>query len=229
MIRNLKPITENSKKKITTFWNYFKNNEQEIINAFFLGINGDEIYGQFKKKLNNISKRIGFEITKLSNSQDKCRIIFTAYGYQNLFLKIIALEEKAPHLEHFTAQAFIKRFDDIEKYKNGTDDPIFYANYQIKISELRMALDDYNIATKQLKINIYLPDYNEIKHYDNLKFEIEWILMHIVGEIAFRKHIKHIQLNQLLLKPIGLLSLIELPDFIEYLYIINSRKKTRQV
>jgi hypothetical protein len=70
-------------KQIIIFWNYFKNNEQEIINTFFLGINGDEIYGQFKKKLDNISNGIGFEITKPSNNQDKCRIIFTAYGGKN--------------------------------------------------------------------------------------------------------------------------------------------------
>ena len=216
-------------KKITTFWNYFQKNEREIINAFFLGINTDEIFSQFIKKLNSISKRIGFEITKPSNNQDKCRIIFTAYGYRKLFPKIIALEEQAPHLEHFIAQAFIKPFDDIKKYRNGTDDSIFYANYQIKISELQMALDDYNITTKQLKINIYLPDYNEIKHYDNLKFEIDWILMHIVGEIAFRKHIKQIELNQPPLDDSGLLSLIDLPDFIDYLYKINSRRKTRQI
>ncbi len=216
-------------KKITSFWNYFQKNEQEIINAFFLGINTDEICSQFIKKLNSISKRIGFEITKPSNNQDKCRIIFTAYGYRKLFPKIIALEEQAPHFEYFTAQAFIKPFDDVEKYRNGTDDPIFYANYQIKISELQMVLADYNTATKQLKINIYLPDYNEIKHYDDLKFEIDWILMHIVGEIDFRKHIKQTELNQLPLDDCGLLSLIDLPDFIDYLYKINSRRKTRQI
>jgi len=214
-------------KKITTFWNYFQKNEQEIINAFLLGINTDEICSQFIKKLNSVSKRIGYEITKPSNNQDKCRIIFTAYGYRKLFPKIIALEEQAPHLEHFTVQAFIKPFDDVEKYRNGTDDPIFYANYQIKISELQMALADYNIATKQLKINIYLPDCNEIKHYDNLEYEIDWILIHIVGELAFYKHIREIILYPLPLEPIGLLSLIELPDFIDYLYQINSRKKTR--
>jgi len=82
-------------------------------------------------------------------------------------------------------------------------------------------------ATKQLKINIYLPDCNEIKHYDNLEYEIDWILIHIVGELAFYKHIREIILYPLPLEPIGLLSLIELPDFIDYLYQINSRKKTR--
>lgn len=76
---------------------------------------------------------------------------------------------------------------------------------------------------------MYLRDYNELKQYDNLKSNLDWIVMQIVGEIAFRKHIKEIRLHQMPLEPKGLLSLIELPDFIEYLYKINSRKKTREV
>ncbi len=216
-------------KQITTFWNYFKKNEQEIINALFLGINGDEIYSQFIKKFNNISKRISFEITKPANNRDKYRIVFTAYGYRKLFPKIMALENQAPPLEYFTVQAFIKPFENTEEYKNGSDRPVIFENYEIKISEIQLALADYNIATKQLKINLYLPDYNEIKQYEDLKLNIDWILMQIIGEIAFRKHIKQIQLNQVPLEPKGLLSLIELPDYIDYLYKINSRKKTRQV
>lgn len=216
-------------KQIATFWNYFKKNEQEIINAFFLGINGDEIYSQFKKKCNSISKRIGFEITKPSNNLDKCTIIFTAYGCRKLFPKIMALENQAPTLKHFTVQAFIKPFENNVEYKNGTDEPCVCENYQIKISEIQIALLDYNIATKHLKINIYLPDYNELNQYDDLESNIDWIVMQIVGEIAFRKHIREIHLHQMPLEPNGLLSLIELPEFIDYLYKINSRKKTRHV
>ncbi len=47
-----------------------------------------------------------------------------------------------------------------------------------------------------------------------------------MNEITFRKRIKYIELNQMPLEPKGLLSLMELPDFIEYQYKINSRKKT---
>jgi hypothetical protein len=216
-------------KQITTFWNFFQKNEQEIINAFFLGINGDEVYSRFIKKLNNISRRIGFEITKSKNNQSKCRILFTAYGYRKLFPKIMAMEKQAPQLEFFTVQGFIKPFENVEKYKNGTDEPTNYGNYKLKISDLQIALLDYNIATKQIKINIYLPHYNEIKGNDDLIANINWIVMQIIGEVAFRKQIKEIHLHQMTLEPKGLLSLIELPDFIEYLYKINSRKKTRMV
>ena len=216
-------------KKITTFWNYFKKNEQEILNAILLGINTDEVLSQLTKKLDYVSKRISFVIKTPLTINDKFLIIFTGGGYHKLFPKIIAFEEQTPTLQHFIAQAFIKPLEDITKYKNGSDEPVICKNYEIKISEIQIALLDYNIATKHIKINLYLPDYKELKQYGNLKSNIDWIVMQIVGEIAFRKHIKQIQLNQLPLEQIGLLSLMELPDFIEYLYKINSWKKPRQL
>lgn len=216
-------------KQINTFWNYFKKNEQEILNAILLGINTEEILSQITTKLDYVSKRIEYIIKAPKTINDKFIIIFTGNGYRKLFPKIIALENQAPSLVNFTAQAFVKPIEDNAKYKNGTDDPCSFGNYSLKISEIQIALLDYNIATKQLKINLYLPYFNEIKQYDDLKLNIDWILMQIIGEIAFRKHIKQIQLNQLPLEPKGLLCIIELPEFIDYLYKINSRKKTRQV
>jgi len=213
-------------KQITTFWNYFKKNGQEILNAILLGINTEEILSQITTKLDYVSKRIGYVIKAPKTINDKFIIIFTGNGYRKLFPKIVALENQAPSLVNFTAQAFIKPIEDNAKYKNSTDDPCSFGNYSLKISELQIALLDYNIETKQIKINIYLPDYNELKHFGDLKHNINWIVMQIIGELAFRKHIKQIQLKQMPLEPKGLLSLIELPDFIEYLYKINSRKKT---
>ena len=229
MIRNLKPINENSKKKIKTFWNYFKNNEQEIVHALLIGIKTEEVLNQITKKLDRVSKRIGFIIESPRGFDDKYKIVFTGYGYRKLFPKMMALENQAPELKRFTAQAFLKPLEDTTSYKNGTDEPCVCKHYEIKISEIQMALADYNIVTKQLKINMYLPDYNELQYFEDLEHNIDWIIMQIIGEIAFRKHIKEIQLYQMPVEPIGLLSLIELPDFIAYLYQINSRKKTRMI
>jgi hypothetical protein len=214
-------------KKITTFWNWFQKNELEIFNAFLLNIKKEEIIAQLLKKLNYVSKRIGFVIKPQSEFNDKFIIIFSGNGFRKLFAKMIALEKQAPPLEHFIAQAFIKPLEDTTMYKNGTDAPCVCKNFEIKISEMQMALLDYNIATKQIKIDLYLPDYNELKHYDDLESTIEYIVMQIIGEIAFHKHLREINLHQMPLEPKGLLPLIELPDFIDYLYKINSRKKTR--
>ena len=77
-------------------------------------------------------------------------------------------------------------------------------NYEIKISEIQIALADYNIPTKQLKIDMYLPDYNELQQFEDLESNIDWIVMQIIGEIAFRKHIRQILLHPMTLEPIGL-------------------------
>ena len=44
-----------------------------------------------------------------------------------------------------------------------------------------------------------------------------------------KKHIKKIEFFDLPEATIGLLSIIELPDYIDYLYKINSRQKTRVI
>jgi uncharacterized FlgJ-related protein len=76
---------------------------------------------------------------------------------------------------------------------------------------------DYNIETKQIKINLYLPHYEKIKQYHDLKENIDCIVMRITREIAFSKHINHIELNQLPFDANGLSNINELPDYIYYL------------
>jgi hypothetical protein len=211
-------------KQITTFWNYFQKNEQAILNALLLGINTDEVLTQISRKLDTISKRIDFVIKAPITVNDKFIIIFTCYGYRKLFPKVVSIENQAPTLKYFTAQAFIKPLEEITKYNDGTDEPCICKNYQIKISEIQIALLDYNIESKHLKINIYLPHYNKLKQFDDLKSNIDWIIMQIIGEIAFRKHIQQIKIYQLPFEVNGLLSLVELPYFIDYLYKINTRQ-----
>lgn len=229
MNRNPKPITRNSAKKISSFWNWFQKNEQEIFNAFHLNIKKEEVVAQMLKKLDIVSKSIGFVIRSSTEFEDKYIILFTGNGLRRLFAKMMALENQAPTLEHFTAQAFIKPLEDASMYKEGTDNPCACKNFEIKISQIQMTLLDYNISKKEIKINLYLPDYNELKKHDDMESTIEFIVMQIIGEIAFRKHIRKIILHPMPLEPKGLLPLMELPDFIDYLYRINSRNKTRLI
>lgn len=229
MIRKLKPITENSKKQITTFWNYVKKNEQEIFNGLLLGINYDQVLEQFYKKLKSISTELFFFIKIPDTEQEKHRIVFCCRGYRRLFSKTLALAEQIPPLAFFTAQAFVSAHEDLSPYKNGTDTPLEFGEYEIRVSEMQMALEDYDIASKQLKINIYLPYYHEIKEYENMEYEIHFNVLLILGEMVFYKHIEAIHLYPMPMEPSGLLPLVELPDLIAHLYQINSRRKTRML
>ena len=227
MYRKLKPITENSQKQITTFWNYVKKNEQEIYNGLLLGINYDFVLEQFYKKLKPISTVMFFLIKIPVNDQEKHRFIFCCRGYRRIYSKAIALAEQIPQLEIFAAQAFVSAYEDLSDFKNGTDTPLEFGAYEIRVSEMLMALEDYDIARKKLKINIYLPYYDDIKEYKGMEYKIHFNVLLILGEMVFYKHIASIHLYPMPLEPSGLLALVELPDLIAYLYQINSRKRTR--
>lgn len=216
-------------KQITKFWNWFQDNEEAIKNALLLGINTKEVFHHLNRNYGYISKRIGFLIISPSNDQNKYTIIFTADGYRKLFPKIIALEDQAPQLQHFIPQAFIKPIQDKTPYLAGKDEPYNFKKYKIKISQLYMALVDYNITTKQLKINLFIPAYDRIKEFEEIENDLKYLVMEVIGEIAFRKHIKNIEFLDLPEATHGLLSLIELPDYIDYLYKINSRYKTLKI
>ena len=216
-------------KQITKFWTWFQDNEDAIKNALQLDINTKEVFHHLNRNLHYISKRINFLIISSSTNHDKYTIIFTADGYRKLFPKIIALEDKAPQLQHFIPQAFIKPIQDKTPFFAGNDEPYIFNKYEIKISQLYMELVDYNITTKQLKIKLFIPDYDKIKDFDEIEIEMKYLVMEVIGEIAFRKHIKYIQYIELPKTTNGLLSLIELPEYIDYLYKINSRQKTRAI
>ena len=215
--------------QISKFWKWFKDNEEAIKNALLLGINTEEVFRNFNKNYRNISKRIGFLISSPSKDKDKFNIIFTADGYQKLFPKLIALEDQAPQLQYFIAQAFIKPIQGKTPYLKGKDKPYIFNKYKIKISQLYIGLVDYNITTKKLKINLYIQTYDRIKKYDEIENNLKFIVMEVIGEIAFRKHIIKIEYLELPKATNGLLKLIELSDYIDYLYKISSRQKTREV
>ena len=222
-------LTPATIKKINTFWKWFQENEQSILNAILLGINTEEVKANLDKKYSAISTRISLIICGPANEKGKYKIIFTAYGYRKLFGKVRGLENQAPKLKYFIPQAFIKPIQNITLYKEGNDLPRSYGNHKFNISELQMELLEYNSDRKIVKIKVYLPYYNQSENNDELASNIDLIVMNIIGEIAFRKHIRYIQLDQIPTKNHGLLSLIELPEFIDSLIKINARGKTRQL
>lgn len=197
--------------------------------ALLIGLNNEEVFYHLNRNLNYVSKRIGFFLSPHSEKQDKCSIIFTAYGYPKLYAKVSALQDLAPELQHFIPEAFIKPTAYLNRIKEKKDLPQIYQNYSFRVSDLQMTVLDYNITTKQLKIKIFIADYDTLKQLDDLDYHLEFIIMAILGEIAFKKHIKKIEFAQLPQPAIGLINLAELPELIEYLYKINSRDKTRFV
>lgn len=218
-----------SRPHISSFWNWVQKNEPQIVNAFLLGIQTDAVYFQIRKRLGVVSKRIDFIIAFPQKSPGSLRLVFTCFGRASLFDKIIALEEQAPPLRHISAQAFIQPLTALSEFLNGSDLPVICPNFEIKISSLVMSLEDYDVASQQLKIKVYLTHYDVLQYFEDLKTEIEWIVLLIVGEIAYRRHIQAILLDQLPLGPNPFLPLVELVDLIESVSKIDSRRKMGSV
>jgi hypothetical protein len=218
-----------SRPQVARFWNWVQKNEPQIVNAFLLGIQTDAVYFQLRKRLGVVSKRIDFIIAFPPKSPGSLRFVFTCFGRASLFDKIIALEQQAPPLRHIGAQAFIQPLTDISEFLNGTDLPVICPNFEIKISSLVLSLENYNIASQQLKIKVYLTHYDVLRHFEDLKTEIEWIVLLLVGEIAYCRHIKAIELSQLPLGPNSFLPLVELVDLIESVSGMDSRRKMGSV
>lgn len=216
-------------KKIQPFWNWFRKNEEALKHAIVLGINADALMGDFERKLGYISKRIGFFALEPKVEDGKIVLLFTCHGYRKLFPKMIALEELAPEMELFEVQSFIKPTENLDKMKLGTDAVYGFEDCSFKISDLWFSLTSFDLARKQVKITIFIPNYLELASYYDLDDEISLLLMGLIGEIKHRKHIKSYELAEMPGRTDGLIRLYELQEHIDYLYTINSRKKPRSI
>jgi hypothetical protein len=207
-------------KTIQNFWNWFQQNEQAIYHAYKLGINSDEVIENLHRNLNYVSKRIVIYIYMQNNQPNKFCVLFSAHGYRKLFPKIISLGEKAPRLEYFSAHTFLKPL--CAENKNQFSDKLIEM-----IKSILIKLEDYNTANKKIILTLYIPE--NISKDDKVysRKYVKSLLRFTLGEINFKKHIKEVQFKPLPTNTSGLLSLSELPEFINYLVKINYSRKLK--
>ena len=215
-----KQLTPRQIKTIQNFWNWFQDNEKTIYYAVKLGINTDEVIENLHRNLNYVSKRIVIYIYMQNNQPNKFCVLFSAHGYRKLFPKIIALGEKTPRLEYFTAHTFLKPL--CAENKNQFSDKLIEM-----IKSILIKLEDYNTASKKIILTLYMPENisNEDKLYS--KKYVKLLLRFTLGEIIFKKHIKEVYFKPIPRNTNGLLSLSELPEFIDYLAKINYSRKLK--
>ena len=207
-------------KTIQNFWTWFQQNEQTIYHAYKLGINSDEVIENLHRNLNYVSKRIVIYIYTQNNHPNKFCILFSAHGYRKLFPKIMALGEKVPRLEYFTAQTFLKPL--CAENKNQFSDKIIEM-----INSIFIKLEDYNTASKKVILTLYYPNSLTGEDKLNSKQYVKTLLRFTLGEVNYKKHIKEVYFKPLPRNTNGLLSLSELPEFIDYLAKINYSRKLK--
>lgn len=215
-----KELTPHQQKTIQNFWNWFQDNEQVIYYALKLGINTDEVMKYLDQNLDYVSKRIEYIIYENSSKTDNYQIIFSAFGYKKLFPKIAALGDRAPQLEYFTIQTFIKPYtkDNFNQIPEG---------FQNLINQSWIKLEDYNITNKKIKLILYLPEYFDFENEIESFIKAETTLMFTLGEVNYKTHIADFEIQPAPQNINGLLSLTELPEFIDYLSKINCSRKLK--
>jgi hypothetical protein len=211
-------------KKINNFWRWFADNSEAIKRAFLLRDNAAEVFFHFDRNLGYISKRIDYIIKCKTDSSGDLKIIFTAHGYRKLVPKVIALTDNCPPIHNWFVQAFIQPSQKIEEFRQGLDEPFIFPDFELKTSEMKFAPLDYDITLKKLKIVVFIKNYKYHFENDFLPEAIFIILEELVGEIAYRKNIKLVQLAQLPEKNDNLIHLYELQEYIDYLNNINRGK-----
>jgi hypothetical protein len=206
-----KILNDKQIKTIQNFWRWVEDNQTTIFNAYVVGINTQEVAMHFNRNLNYVSKQID---CLLFYQDETLKLLFTVQGYRKLFPKLIALEENAPKLSKVTPIIFIKPITNKERYLKKEDGYLSIFKQELKISDLYLQLNKYNTTTKKIDITVFHPYTGSAKMQNAILF----IVMYVIGEIAFKKHLKQIEFKSYDKLPIGLLQLIELDEYIAYLY-----------
>jgi hypothetical protein len=215
-----KILNDKKIKTIQNFWRWVEDNQTTIFNAYVVGINTAEVAMHFNRNLNYISKQID---CLLFYQDETLKLLFTAQGYRKLFPKLIALEENAPKLSRVTPIIFIKPITNKERYLKKEDGYLSIFKQELKISDLYLQLDNYNKTTKKIDITVFHP----YKDSDKMQNAILFIIMFVIGEIAFKKHLKNIEIKPITNNSNGLLQLIEIDEYIAYLYSCMAYKRIK--
>ncbi|MFC6876908.1 hypothetical protein ACFQZF_10385 [Flavobacterium myungsuense] len=220
-----KQITPQNLKQIKSFWKWFEQNETQILEAFLNHTNHYEVFNHLNRKLNYVSKRIGFILIGHKSNTERIKLIMTAHGYKKLFPKVNALINNAPKSNSFNFQAFIQPETDLEKFKKGFDKPYIFRDFELKTSELYFLPLEFNTYQKKMKIVVYMKNFKY--HFDNdfIDEAIQIIIQDLIGEVEYKKTISLVQLAQLPQNPKNLIHLYELQEYIDFLNKINSRVK----
>ena len=221
--QNLTPTTI---KKINSFWKWFLNSEIEILKALLYQKNYTDVFAKMNRKLNIISKKIGYIIKVTTEEKEKIKIIFTAHGNSKLFDKVIALEKAAPDFHNWSIQSFIKPTKDIEQFKKGLDEAFIFQDFELKTSELYFSVIDYNLQKKKLNIIIFMKNYTFHCENDFLEEAVCIVLQEFISDISLYKNINFVQIGQTPNNTHNLVHLFELQEYVDKLNTIRNNKET---
>lgn len=219
MKQNEQRINPPPNKNHTKLLDLLQDNEQAIFNACKLEINKKEVLFHLQRNLNYVSKRIEYFITKHPQDENKLKVFLTAHGYRKLFPKMKELQEKKTILNFFSVQVYITPLN--------LEIPTLPVDLLEAIQNTQIKLEDYNTATKKIILTFYCQEIDWKMNKKKLKSHAYLLLLFTLGEIKYKKHIADFNCELIPQNTNGLLSLSELPEFIDYLAKINYSRKLK--
>lgn len=203
-------------KTTTTFWSYFTTNQKTIAN---LQSERDSTYRtintQLEKKLKNYCHHIDYLLFFPKRKGEKPQIVITANGNPLYFKYVENLVKAAPKLKNWNIKAFLQPKAEIEKMKQGLDEPYVFCDLVLKSSELKFTLINPDEQKKKLDIVVYLKDYTIYCDNQILLEAIFMILYDLLGEKSMVEDLNFVQLGQMPEDERALIQLCELQWYID--------------
>ncbi len=203
-------------KTTTTFWTFFTTNQKTIAN---LQNEPDSTYKrintQLEKKLKNYCHHLDYLLFFPKRKTEKPQIIITANGNPLYFSYVENLVNAAPKIKNWQIKAFLQPTAEIEKMKQGLDEPYVFCDVVLKSSELKFAHLYPNDQKKKLDIIVYLKDYTIYCDSQIVLEAIFMILYNLLGEKSMVEDLNFVQLGQMPEDDSALVHLYELQEYID--------------
>ena len=205
-------------KTTTTFWSYFTTNQKTIAN---LQNEPDSTYKrintQLEKKLKNYCHHVDYLLFFPKRKTEKPQIVITANGNPLYFSYVENLVKVAPKLKTWDIKAFLHSTTEIEKMKQGLDEPYIFCDLVLKSSELKFALLNPHEKKEKLDIVVYLKNYTIYCDNQILLEAVFMILYDLLGEKSMVEDLNFVQLGQMPDDDSHLIKLYELQYYIDKL------------
>ena len=203
-------------KTTTTFWSYFTTNQKTITN---LQNEPDTTYKrintQLERKLKNYCHHLDYLLFFPKRKGEKSQIIITANGNPLYFSYVENLVKAAPKIKNWEIKAFVQPKTEIEKMKEGLDEPYIFYDLVLKSSELKFAPLNPSDQKKKRDIVVYMKDYTIYCDNQILLEAIFMILYDLLGEKSMVEDLNFVQLGQMPENETNLVQLHELQSYLD--------------
>lgn len=184
-------------KSIILFWDWIRYNEQTLRN---LRNEKPAVQKMFiywlDKHLHNYCEQLESILMFPANENEPTQLVISASGNPEYFDQVTILIENAPKLQNWKFVAFVQPSQSIDEMEAGLDKPYVFKDIELKASELKFMLFEYENENK-IDMIVYLKNFTVRCKNKNLLQVVFIIMQDLLGEKALFQNINFVELAQL--------------------------------